>query len=147
MGTELLCSEPLPCCLSLVVEPWALFRNPAMQLLICPSAKALITFPINQYSLLLPTNSSQSLSWMPPGHFQRHRSIGCSASHQDGFTMNHSVALTWHCLSPMRKHFREAVTNQKSVFNCAKQLAYGQSYPPSLLWMPWGDKTKGVGLK
>lgn len=129
MGAGFLHLEPLPCCLPPCGGAWNCLQGPchaAADLSICHGIKNFY----NKSSLL--TNPSPSASWMPPSHFQRHRTVGCPDSHQHSLTMSHSAALTWHGLSPTRKHFKESVAKQKSVFYCAKQLAHGQSYPPSL---------------
>lgn len=144
MGTELLCSEPLPCCLSLVVEPWALFRDPARQLLICPSAKALITFPINHYSLLIHPRVSLECPRVIFRDTEAWAVLLVIRMALQWTTLLLSLDTVCH---QWENILRRLWLNKRVFFYCAKQLAYGQSYPPSLLWMPWGDKTKGVGSK
>ena len=49
---------------------------------------------------------------------------GYFSSHQNGFTMNHSSSLTWYCLSPINKDFKDSVTTKQNIFHLAKSTGF-----------------------
>lgn len=45
---------------------------------------------------------------------------GYFSSHQNSFTTNHSISLTWYRLSPINKHFKDSVPTKQTISHLAK---------------------------